>query len=511
MENPKRPGPPNQGLRTYTEILFHHLPPGVIEVRIIKDERPGKLVEKRWYEAPADLVSDLDELNRIATDHGAGVFVGVLPRKDRTSGKSANTLPGLTVWVDLDFKDFKGGEAEARERLGKFPVQPSMVVRSGHGLHAYWFLREPTDPETISALSKRLARALGGDHAFDAARILRLPGTWNRKDPNNPVPVEIELLEPERAYNPSEIAEALELVGIGDRPQEHASADDGEIRIGDRISARVQALIVQKVRVRSLFNGEGKPEVGVDGRTLDRTSSGYDYSLVLSLAKRGISDPSELATALWHRPDDAARSKGIDYVTRTVRAALDLVGASREAQVAQGACEIDFEVQCLRVCNSNPAQYEFTINGATFTVGSSVLKSQAKFAVAFMDALRRVPALPPKDEWRTVVNGWLAGAEQVEMPPEASDELALRESAESVIQDLPLGDAVEDLNSDKALALDDGRRGFKTAAVHHRLRDDYPHLKRNGLCKVLRDLGYSKVTARFGKGTAEVWTRGGPP
>ena len=61
-----------------------------------------------------------------------------------------------------------------------------MVVESGHGFHLYWILEAPAasgDIHRIEDINGRLASHFGGDQASsEAARILRLPGTYNQKE-----------------------------------------------------------------------------------------------------------------------------------------------------------------------------------------------------------------------------------------------------------------------------------------------------------------------------------------
>ena len=60
-----------------------------------------------------------------------------------------------------------------------------MIVKSGGGAHFYWCLAEPATVEEFDLVvdvNLRIAALLGGDqNATDAARILRPPGTYNRK------------------------------------------------------------------------------------------------------------------------------------------------------------------------------------------------------------------------------------------------------------------------------------------------------------------------------------------
>jgi hypothetical protein len=134
------------------------------------------------------------------------------PASQRRGGKAEDAVAGAAAWIDLDFKDFPGGEAEARSRLAAFPIQPSIVVRSGHGLHAYYLLREPESPN-------RSRRSPGRWRARSAATTRSTPRGFCDfrarrigRTPNTPVQVEIEVLDRNRCYNLSEIREAVDLV-----------------------------------------------------------------------------------------------------------------------------------------------------------------------------------------------------------------------------------------------------------------------------------------------------------
>jgi hypothetical protein len=123
-------------------------------------------------------------------------------------------------------------------------------------------------------------------------------------------------------------------------------------------------------RVRTLFEGSGKAPVGQDGRTRDCSSSGYDYSLALELIKKGITDPSEIATTIWLRPDESAQLKGIEYIAHTISSAMAFFEDVKAAKTARRQeadtdpeTEIDFVVDRVLVTTSVPAIYIVVIDG----------------------------------------------------------------------------------------------------------------------------------------------------
>jgi hypothetical protein len=111
------------------------------------------------------------------------VYVGCAPRTRRSGTK--NDISELwVVWAECD-------GAEAARAARAYEPTPAIVVASGSGsnVHAYWPLKQPLSPRDAEVVNLRLAYAIGADRVcFDAARILRPPGTWNYKhDPPSPV------------------------------------------------------------------------------------------------------------------------------------------------------------------------------------------------------------------------------------------------------------------------------------------------------------------------------------
>jgi hypothetical protein len=126
----------------------------------------------------------------------------------------ADKVAGITgLWLDIDVKDpchkkhnLPPTDSAALDFIRELGPSPTMVVHSGHGLQAWWLFREPwifDSPEERSqagtlakrwnATAKLRAKEHGWDvdATYDLARLMRLPGLWNRKDE----PVRTRLLE----------------------------------------------------------------------------------------------------------------------------------------------------------------------------------------------------------------------------------------------------------------------------------------------------------------------------
>ena len=164
------------------------------------------LPDKRTQVFAAAVHAEMAQAARKTGDTGKDVYfsVGVSERlfKAHERAKSADIVAIPALWVDIDI----AGDAHAAKSLppdynsarSLMPemLDPSIVVDSGHGLHAYYLFREPldtrTDEERSAAedLLRRLqgaVRARAAEHGWhvdsvpDLCRVLRVPGTLNRK------------------------------------------------------------------------------------------------------------------------------------------------------------------------------------------------------------------------------------------------------------------------------------------------------------------------------------------
>lgn len=149
------------------------------------------LPDKRhlWFDDPEKMATAALALDA----QGKAVFHGNATFKSKQR-KADNVREISCIWFDIDAGPGKpyGSVQDAyraleawRQRVG-FPA--GLVVASGGGLHIYWPLRVALDRAQWADLSARL-RALAHEHGLhidpgstiDAARILRPPGTHNRK------------------------------------------------------------------------------------------------------------------------------------------------------------------------------------------------------------------------------------------------------------------------------------------------------------------------------------------
>jgi hypothetical protein len=153
--------------------------------------------------------------------HTLGLF------KDRPTGRGEESdvigIPALWMDIDIAGQAHKKGDLplsiqEAMDFLDEFPLKPTLIIHSGNGLHVYWVFQKvwyfdgSDERKKARLLSDRFQNTLIGkakakgwdiDETSDLVRLLRLPGTYNYKNPDDPKLVEI-IKNNENKYRPED-------------------------------------------------------------------------------------------------------------------------------------------------------------------------------------------------------------------------------------------------------------------------------------------------------------------
>lgn len=219
----------------------------------------------------ATLEQTLDRLSTSSETERTNLFFGVCPR---VGSKGRFDLAWQiriirSLWADLDGCSV----TQALERCSAQSVpSPTAIVNSGNGVHLYWVLDHPFlindagDPHPVQTqwtlgsdgrkkprrylldgkdrvfldrcqhltkMSPRalqvqdllagIAAAISADHTTDLTRLLRLPGTWNRKDQRNgrqPVLAELVECDANRRYAIGDFAKFAKVCDATKRQQQ---------------------------------------------------------------------------------------------------------------------------------------------------------------------------------------------------------------------------------------------------------------------------------------------------
>lgn len=265
---------------------------------------------------------DLEKIRAFIKSHIAeDVFFGVATRKGR-NGSKAGTSELRVLWADLDWKDLTGGKAEADKRISEFSLKPSIIVSSGHGYHLYWILKKPLKADLkIEGYLKGIASALGADSgATDIARILRVPGTFNRKNGgeilvtrsnDNGKRYELKDFEQWKIEIPKA---AKHLVTFTDTPQE---VDVQKFKL----SPHIKELILK----------------GWQGDSYESRSEA-DQAVITGLLKKGASADEILAIFQKHPIGEKYHDKGPygrEYLKVSISSAEDYLAAEEEKNMSR--------------------------------------------------------------------------------------------------------------------------------------------------------------------------------
>jgi len=183
---------------SFLRHLFKPYTDGFIEIRPLSKHNPVH-ANRTTYRLPECLKG---EAGQALSQHiislamrGYDVYVGVCPRvapegPGRKLGKDAIEQVGA-MWVDLDAK-VPGSSQGLLDNC-------DIVVSTGNGWHGYKIAPKPArigsarDRVNIEAKVRSFANSLlvGTDNVSNVDRILRVPGTINWKDQDNPKPVQM--------------------------------------------------------------------------------------------------------------------------------------------------------------------------------------------------------------------------------------------------------------------------------------------------------------------------------
>lgn len=154
--------------------------------------------------------TDQEAINLIGNHSGtANVWASMATFGPGARREAQSALHLKSFWLDVDAhgKGPYGTPDEALAGIKAFVAKaglpkPNFVNLTGHGVQVFWALPSPISKadwqpvaDDLQQLAKRLD--LGADPiTADAARILRVPGTLNFRDPDNPRAATLHVLKP---------------------------------------------------------------------------------------------------------------------------------------------------------------------------------------------------------------------------------------------------------------------------------------------------------------------------
>ena len=157
----------------------------------------GKTVEQKLVATRAEV--DLQAAEFV--EQGKNVFFGCAKFATDTSRKKINVLALKSLWLDIDCAPEKAAEGDGyetqlegmtalRDFCSHVGLPQPTIINSGRGLHTYWVFDREVSRAEWEPVANRLRELcvnnnfLIDGNVFDAARVLRIPGTKNfKQDP----------------------------------------------------------------------------------------------------------------------------------------------------------------------------------------------------------------------------------------------------------------------------------------------------------------------------------------
>lgn len=321
------------------------------------------LQDKRssWVDLDAGPQAVADRAQRLAAEH-KDVYVAVScarhPGLPDTRIRSSNAAGIMGLWADLDIADpdvhkkwnLPPSVDAAMELLKAAQVEPTLIVHSGHGLQAWWLFNEfwsfdaEDDRLAAAGLAQRWNTTLQVraaerqwvvDSTFDLARVMRVPGTLNRK--GTPAPVRLLHAAGPR-YNPDDLepycVDASFLTSRGISPARSYQPD--KFDLDDTLQPdfeRFQALLDNDPTFEATWRMKRKDFA-------DQSPSSYDMSLANQAARAGWSDREIGALLLAFRRThklDVSKAMRPDYVYRTIARARDALARDEAGEALDDA------------------------------------------------------------------------------------------------------------------------------------------------------------------------------
>jgi hypothetical protein len=285
--------------------------------------------------------------------------VGPHLAQDTSHRCPSEEIAGLVgFWADLDLRSDAHSKnalpATIQDALTIIPdlFPPTIVVSTGNGAHAWWLFKEPyifdsnEERKKVALLVGRwhtllrlnaAARGWAFDRLSDLARVLRIPGTFNYKDPAHPKPVTVHQVS-DRHYNLSDLAECLDELRIPD-PDTHeqkARAWAGQFAdtpIVINLNAEVPEQLIKgwldiDLRFRNTWFRQ-RPDLK------DQSQSGYDLALADFGMDADLGAQQIVDLIIQHRRMHGQKLRTrVDYFERTLaKAAHRNDGAGYAARV----------------------------------------------------------------------------------------------------------------------------------------------------------------------------------
>lgn len=296
--------------------------------------------------------------------------LGLSDKEIKTTNKrfKADEISAITaLWMDIDYglKDSGKKYAETPEEtmslIKQIFLQPSLIVDSGGGFHAYWILKEPwvfEDKNERSAAHKlclawqNMVRSVWRkagytvDSTADLSRVLRVPGTINYKY-NKEVQV---YSSSEYRYNPSDFEQFL---GSSTEEEPITAIPLPEINVDMPLTTEEITKFMLKFTTLMSEDDAFRKTFEKRRRNMnDNSLSGYDAALARRGVDAGFSDNEIAYLIIMFRTKHGGleKIKREKYIANTIKFAREKAGmVDVHSDIDNNITELNLKIDQLKV------------------------------------------------------------------------------------------------------------------------------------------------------------------
>jgi hypothetical protein len=523
---------------------------------------PQEFLNQLWAEKPSDLYiliwtlqdkrsrwfQKVEEAAAAVAQTPQDVYVGVglSPRDYGPSRRCpSDGIAGIAgLWADFDLRSEahkKALPATIPDALSIIPagLPPTIVVATGNGAHAWWLFKEPgmfdSDEERRQAarlVSRwqtllRLNAASKGwafDRLSDLARVLRIPGTINAKDPAHLKEVTVDRFT-DRRYNVSDFEEVLDEAAVPDPVAEERAAQDRTGRFQDKplvidpAACIPQELLdpwmAQDLRFRNTWLRQRH-----DLR--DQSQSGYDLALADFGVEAGLTDQEIVDLLVHHRRLHGQRQRTrLDYFERTIAKAREHAEAATVSIAVPPTDTCDsatdrrrllldelsrlfgVSIQEIRKITGKDPTYQMVVEGETLELASvGKLIDQRSLRLTLAAGLDRlIPKVKPKD-WERVAQMLLDALTVTDGGEENDLRGAARLYLDHYLSESSFIDSIEDqpVQSLRKPTVYDGHIAICTSDLQPHINKVFGHnLSLKAVASMLAAIGATNIRIRGSK------------
>ncbi len=305
--------------------------------------------KSHWFQVSEGVNSIAKQALALSKDDDVYISTSFAAKKGGVYRRiKADESAGLAaLWADVDIAEpdvhkkynLPGSEEQATEIVSATGLPASALIHSGHGLQAWWFFTEFLAFDSAESRSEGAAlarswhetvvvraseRSCTIDSVFDLARVMRLPGTVNRKA--EPVDVLVREL-PATRYNGGDFSDhtvdEAYLKDLGISAERSYQVNAGEITLSPKAEVSIEKFEI-------LVENDEKFQRTWDRKRrdfADQSPSSYDLSLAVTAASVGWTDQEivNLIIASRRKHGDDLKLR-VDYYGRTIAKARDALG-----------------------------------------------------------------------------------------------------------------------------------------------------------------------------------------